>query len=90
MDNAFNDQNTVTPEIKSTNHHTEMTQRIQIEMPIPINLKPNLPIPLPNKKLTKKQKQKNMAITKHLYSTRKQLKIGKKYYLNKIMSIQLL
>ena len=48
MDSPFNCQSAVTPENKSTNHHTEMTHRIQIEMPIPIYLKPNSPIPRTN------------------------------------------
>jgi hypothetical protein len=46
MDSAFNCQNRVTPENISTNQHTEMTYRIQIDMPIPRHLKPNSPIPL--------------------------------------------
>jgi hypothetical protein len=53
IDSTFNCQNTVTPEIKSTNQHTEMTHRIQIDMPIPINLDQNSPIPLPNNKTHK-------------------------------------
>jgi hypothetical protein len=48
MDSTCNCQYTVTPENKSTNHHTERTHRIQIEMPIPIYLKPNSPIPPTN------------------------------------------